>query len=258
MPRDHPLARAERAIKVAPRHRLDLIEEVDADARALQDELERRGRSPAEARRAALQQLVPDGEALDQLEARHAPRLGRWARAAGAVDLAVRLGVGAAATLAGVAAVTIAASGSSGATGALVWSQVVLAALLAANLAWAAAQLWIHGDLRSAQRRFLWARQGGLIVAAAALGSLGASWEGCLAFAAADPTTISSLSAWAAVQKVAHVAAIGLATAIFGLFGWLALAPRLITDEELERRIARFFAQVRPHLHNSNGGRPCQ
>ena len=53
---------------------------------------------------------------------------------------------------------------------------------------------------------------------------------------------------WDAVARMATVAGTGLAAAIFGLFGWLALTPRLLNDEEAEHRIARFFAQARPHL----------
>ena len=266
MPREHPLAGVERELKVGPRHRLDLIEEVDADVRALQAELERRGRTPAEARQEALRQLVPAEDALDQLEARHGSQLQRRIRTAGWLDLAVRLGVGTAATLAGLAAITIASPGPDGPSAALVWSQVILIALLAANVAWAGARLWIHGDPRSNERRLLWTRQGGLIVAAVALAALGAVWEGQVAVTTTDPAAISSLSAWAVVQKVAHVVAIGLATAIFGLFGWLAITPRMIADEEVERRIARFFARARPPLtlqpqtpsvHQPNGGRTC-
>lgn len=99
-----------------------------------------------------------------------------------------------------------------------------------------------------------------------ALGALGAAWEGFRAFSAPDPAAVSSLAAWAVIRQVAHVAAIALATAIFGLFGWLAITPRMITDEEVERRIARFFARARPPLtvepqipsvHKSEGGRQC-
>ncbi len=264
MPREHPLARVERGLKVAARVRLDLIEEVDADVRSLQAELERRGHSPARARQAALQQLLPGAEALDQLEERHSPLPRRWARGAGWLDHTVRLGVGAVATAAGAAAFRIAASVSTGGMALLLWSQVVLTALLAANLAWAAARLWIHGDLRPVERRVLWARQGGLIVASVALGALGAAWRGHLLLTAPDLANISQLSAWSAVQEMARIAAIGLGTAIFGLFGWLAITPRLITDEEVERRIARFFARTSPPItpesktppiRNPTGGR---
>ena len=92
MPREHPLRRVERELKVAPRRRLDVIEEVDADARGLQAELERRGRTPGQARRAAVRQVVPTEQALGDLELRHAPRFGRWMRATGWVDRATHSG----------------------------------------------------------------------------------------------------------------------------------------------------------------------
>ena len=243
MPREHPLERVERELKVAPRHRLDLIEEVDADVKALQAELVRRGRDPVQARRAALRQLAPAGAAIEKLEARHTSRLGRWARASAPMDRALMLGVAAIATLAGVRAV-MALQGlvSLGPTAVLAWPQAVVIALLAANLARAVTQLWIHGDLRSTQRQSLWARQAGLIVAAVALGALGAAWE-------AYPAFVTPASAgWEVVGRTASLAATGVATAIFGLFGWLAITPRLIADEEIERRITSFFAQARPAL----------
>ena len=264
MRREHPLASVERGMRVAARHRLDLIEEVEADVRALQAELERRGHSPAQARRAALRRFLPGSEALEQLEARHAPPPRRWARGARWLDHAVRLGVAAVAALAGTLAFTLPASGPPGGTAALFWLQALVTALLAANLAWVGAQLWIHGDLRPAGRRVLWFRHVGLILTAVAVGALGAAWKGRLLLIGADFATISSLSAWDAVRETARVASIGLATAIFGLFGWLVFTPRLITDEEMEGRIARFFArnsspvalvsQSRP-IVDSTGGR---
>ena len=251
MPREHPhpLARVERELKVAPRHRLALIEEVDADVRALQAELERRGRNPVRAREAALRQLVPAADALEELEARHTPRLGRWAPASGPMDRALMLGLAAVATLAGVRAV-IALPGlaSPGMTAVLAWPQAIVVALLAANLAKAVAQIWIHGDLRPPQRQSLWARQTGLIVAAVALGALGAAREGYPAVDTPDAAVWTAVAAWEAVGRAAGFAATGIATAVFGLFGWLAITPRLITDEEIERRIATLFAQARPPL----------
>ena len=239
MPRDHPLKRVERELKVAPRRRLDLIEEVDADARAMQAELERRGRTSGQARRAALRRVVPTHEALEELEARHAPRLGRWARAVGWVDRAVVLGVALAATLAGLIAVIVVYGSAVPDVAAFVtWPLAVVIAALAANLSWAAIQLLIHGDLRPMQRRSLWNRHAGLIVVAVALGALGAAWVGRVTLA----------PGWEAVGQMATVAGTGLAAAVFGLFGWLALTPRLLTDEETERRIAGFFAQARRHL----------
>ena len=253
MPRDHPLSRVERALKVAPRRRLDLIEEVDADARALQAELERRGRTPGQARRAALRRVVPTREALTDLEYRHAPRLGRWARSAGWVDRIVVLGVALAATLAGlIAVISMYGSGVPDVAAFVTWPLAVVIAALAANLCWAALQLSIHGDLRPLQRRLLWNRQAGLVVAAVALGALGAARVGLVTLAPLEPQTWEGPTweppVWEAVGPMAAVAGTGLAAAVFGLFGWLALTPRLLIDEEAEHRIARFFAQARPHL----------
>lgn len=271
MPHDHPLKRVERELKVAPQRRLDLIEEVDADIRALQAELERRGRTPGQARRAALRQAVPDDRTLADLEARHAPRLRRWAGAAGWIDGAVVLGVALAASLAGfIAVIVMYGSGVPEVAAFVIWPLVVVIAALAANLSRAVIQLLIHGDLRPGQRRLLWNRQAGLVVAAVALGALGAAWVGRVTLPPLEPPAIAAPESpmveppgrgspaqeppvweppvWEAVGRMATVAGTGLAAAIFGLFGWLALTPRLLNDEEAEHRIARFFAQARPHL----------
>ena len=243
---DHPLAAVDRDLDVSPRRRLELLEELGADAEALQAELERRGYSSAQARRAALHQLLPTSETLAELEAQHAPPLGRWARAAGWLDRLERLGIVAAAVLAGAAA-----------GGAMIWSdplgsaavlagaQVILVALLAANWTLAAKRLWIDGDLRSELRQQLWTRQIGLVVAAMALGALGAAWQGYGAWEALEADAFSMQATWEAVRRIVSFAAVGFVAAIFGLFGWLAITPRLINDEAIERRISAFFAGSR-------------
>lgn len=253
MSREHPLKRVERGLKVPPRRRLDLIEEVDADVRALQAELERRGRTPGQARRAALRQAVPDDRALADLEARHAPPLGRWAGATGWIDRAVVLGVALAATLAGfIAVIAMYGSGVPLVPAFVIWPLAVVIAALAANLCWGALQLSILGNLRPKQRRLLWNRHAGLVVAAVALGASGAAWVGRVTLAPIEPQVwegpMWEPPVWDAVARMATVAGTGLAAAVFGLFGWLALTPRLLTDEEAERRIARLFTQARPHL----------
>ena len=270
MPREHPLARVEREVKLAPQQRLDLVEEVDADVRAMQAEMERRGYSPVEARREAIRQLVPTGEVVEQLEDRHAPGLGRWLRAEGRWlhgdgrgDRIAGLGIGAAAMLGGaVGIVATVRPGLSGTAMVLSWALVTVFALLVANLARVAAQLWLHGDLRVRQRRLLWARHAGLIVTAVALGALGAAWEGYLVLTNTGQVDSSALLAWQTAGTMAHFAASGLAAAIFGLFGWLSISPRLIADHEIERRITEFFAQDRskltlntsaPSIHESKG-----
>ena len=240
---EHPLAALERNLAVPPRRRLDLLEEVDADAEALQAELERRGYGPAQARRAALRRVVPGTETLAQLEAQHAPPLGRWARSAGWIDRVERLGIVVATGLAGaVAFVTMVGSGPLGSAAVLAWPQVIVVALLAANWTRAAKRLWIDGDLRPELRRRLWERQIGLIVLAVALGALGAAREGYGAFEALAADDFASPAMWDAVRRIVSFAALGFGAAIFGLFGWLAITPRLISDEAMEHRISAFFA----------------
>ncbi len=246
MRRKHPLADVERDFEVSPRHRLELLEELGADAEALQAELERRGYRPGQARRAALRRLVPDRETLAQLEAQHAPPLGRWARGMGWLDRIERLGIVAAAILAGAAAGgAMAWSGPFRTAAVLAWPQVVVVALLAANWTLAAKRLWIDGDLRPQLRRQLWERQIGLIVAAIALGALGAAWEGYGAYEALEVEDFAMPAMWDAVRRIVSFAALGFGAAICGLFGWLAMTPRLINDEMIERRISTFFAGSR-------------
>lgn len=246
---EHPLAGVDRELSVSPRRRLELLEELDSDAEALQDELERRGRGPRQAQRAALRRLVPAGEALRLLEVQHAPPLGRWIRAAGWLERVERFGIATVAIFAGAAAlIVIRWPGSLGMTSVLAWPQVIVVALLAANWAQAAGRLWIDGDLRPDRRRTLWGRQVGLMVAAVALGSLGAAWEGYIALGAVEGEAITTQAIWGGLRRAVSFAGLGLAAAIFGLFGWLSLTPRLITDETIERRISAFFTRSRSPL----------
>ena len=245
MQRDHPLAGVARDLEVPPQRRLELIEELGADAEALQAELERRGYTPDQARRAALRQLVPTGATLGELEVQHAPRLGRWARTVGWLDRVERLGIVAAAILGAAACGAMIWSGPLGSAAVLAWPQVIVVALLAANWTLAAKRLWIDGDLRPELRRQLWDRQVGLIVAAIALGALGAAWEGYSAFEALAAEDFARSAMWDAAQRIVSRAALGFGAAIFGLFGWLAITPRLISDETIERRVSAFFAGSR-------------
>ncbi|WP_419164624.1 hypothetical protein [Candidatus Palauibacter sp.] len=243
MRRKHPLEEVEHDLKVSPRRRLELIEELGADAEALQEALERRGHRPARARRAALRQLVPTEEALSELEAQHAPALGRRLRAAGWLDRAERVGIAGATILAGAAAlVAVRWHAPAGAAAILAWPQVAVVAFLATNWTRAAKRLWIDGDLRPEPRRRLWERQVGLVVAAVALGALGAAWEGYTALGALEAEAAATPALWEAVRRGVSFAALGVGAAICGLFGWLAITPRLISDETIEGRISRLFA----------------
>ena len=85
-------------------------------------------------------------------------------------------------------------------------------------------------------------RQIGLIVLAVALGALGAAREVYGAFGALEAEQFAPPAMWDAVARIVSHAALGLSAAIFGLFGWLAITPRLIDDETMEHRISAFFA----------------
>ena len=238
------LAAVQRALKVSPERRLELIEEVDADVDALQEELERRGHSSAAARRAALNRFLPAPETLVALEAQHGPPLGRWVRAAGIRGPVERLGATAAAILAAMALLAAIWRWDNAAAGTLLaCSLVMVVSLLAANWFRAAASLWIDGSLPPERRLLLWARQVGLIVAAISLGGLGATWEGYTALAALDA---SSGAGWTAVHRSVFFAALGFGAALLGLLGWLALIPRLITDETAEGRITTLLVRSHP------------
>ena len=121
----------------------------------------------------------------------------------------------------------------------------------------AAKRLWIDGDLRPELGRQLWERQIGLIVAAIALGALGAAWEGYGAFEALEVEDFAMPAMWDAVRRIVSFAALGFGAAICGLFGWLAITPRLINDEMIERRISTFFAGSRLTQPHRGGGKRC-
>ena len=174
-------------------------------------------------------------------------------RTAGWLDRAERLGIGAAATLGGAAALVAIRWQAPASPGAiLAWPQVIVVALLAANWTRAAKRLWLDGDLRPELRRRLWERQFGLVVAAVALGALGAAWEGYSTLGALEAEAAATPAVWDAVRRSVSFAALGFGAAIFGLFGWLAIIPRLITDETIERRISMFF--TRPPLTLTSSG----
>ena len=232
-----------RKLKAPPRRKLELIEELGADAEALQEELERRGYDARTARRIAAGQVEPSGGVLAELEAQYVPRAGRWIREAGLAGSMDRVGASTTALLAGSAVLAALWWHDPGVGSRLLaWSLVVVVALLSSNWARAAKGLWIDGDLPAEKRRILWARQVGLMVTAAALGGLGATWEGYLGLGVPEGTPGT---AWAAVQRAVFFGAAGLGATAFGALGWLALVPRLISDESQEGRITSALGRLR-------------
>ena len=241
---EHPLADVERSLAVPPRRRLDVLQEVDADAEALQAELERRGYGPAQARRAALRRVVPGTETLAQLEAQHAPPLGRWVRGAGWIDRVERLGIVVATGLAGaVACITILGASSARLRG--------RAGLAPGHRRRPSRRELDPGRQASLDRRRPAARNCG---AGCGSGRSGSSSSRSPSGRWAPPARSTAPSErwkaeqfappamWDAVGRIVSHAALGLSAAIFGLFGWLAITPRLIDDETMEHRISAFFA----------------
>ena len=234
----------ERKLKAPLRRKLELIEELGADAVALQEELERRGYDARTARRIAAGRVQPSGEVLAELEVQYAPRLGHWIREAGLTRSVERLGAAATAILAGAAMLAALWWQAPDATSSLLgWSLVVVVALLSSNWARAAKGLWVDGDLPPEPRRVLWARQTGLMATAAALGGLGTAWEGYLAFGALEETPGA---VWTAIRHAVFFGAAGLGVAALGALGWLAFVPRLVRDETLEYRIATSLGRLQP------------
>ncbi|MYE17975.1 MAG: hypothetical protein F4Y07_16010 [Gemmatimonadetes bacterium] len=246
-PEGSHLADTVRRLNIPPRRRLEMIEELGADLEALQAAYERRGLSPAAARREALMRLVPADESIYELNAQHAPRTARWLKAAGIGGRVERFGAAAAAILAGAAVLMIPAKEAAVQGSLLLWAQALIAALLAANWCRGAAGLWIMGVLPPDVRSLFQARQAGLITGAASLGGLGALWQGYIGLGTleASPDLV-----WHVVRPALLTGAIGIGAAIFGALGWLALLPRLISDESSERRIETLLTPSRP-LDNS-------
>lgn len=239
---EHPLAGFERAARVAPRRRLELLEEMDADARDLERELKSRGRP--QARNAALRRLLPSDDVVRELEDANAPPLGRWIRESGWLERLERFGLAAVALVAGAAAfVTLPSAGLPGPARGLVWVQAIVFSLLAVNWAQVAGRLWVAGDLRPARRDALWRRHVGLMVTAVAVGAFGSAWQGYASLELQELDVATLPSILGALTGSMAFGAFGLASATFGLFGWLSVTPRLITDEAIEERIATFFSR---------------
>jgi len=249
VPHNEPLARLERDLRMPPQRRLELLEEIDADLDALFRELVARGLSPARARQVALSRLLPEGEALEHLEAEHEPIGARWLRRRSWHAYAER---GALVLAAGIPAVlalwTVRRAG--GATTGSLWiaAELLIVAALGVNWVRTASLLWVRRDLRPVARLAHWRLQVGLIVAAVAIGALGGAWEGYRLLNVGAVGAPITVPAWTIMRSALTLAILGTAAAIFGLFGWLSLMPRLATDDIIDKRIAEVFRRSGPTL----------
>ncbi len=241
MPPDRPLAGlSQRGLLLPTRRHLDLVDELESDLEGMQLELQSSGISPLRARQAALEWLVPNRESLAQLEDQHARPHREFGWAARCLTAVAAIGVGGGLWFAGL--VSFGPSSSSPST----WVQVAITLLLGANLTGTAWHLWIRRSDTAAARHRSLVRHFGLVTIAVTLGGLGTCWEAYYSLGTVLAQQGSPVEVWGVLGESLSHATLGLGAAIFGLLGWLALTPRLIGDEAIERRIAMAF--IRPAL----------
>jgi len=237
---NEPLARLEREMRMPPQRRLELLEELDSDLDAFARELVSNGWKPRRARQVALSRLLPSGEALEHLEAEYEPIGVRWLRQRRWLAYADRCALVLSAGVPVVLALWVLQKGGGVATSSFwVVAELLIIAALGINWTRAASRLWVRRDLRPAMRLAYWRLHAGLIVAAVAIGALGSAWEGYMLLGAGSGLT--TVPIWSSLRSVLTLATLGTAAAVFGLFGWLSLMPRLATDDVIQRRIAAIF-----------------
>ena len=249
-PREDALPRLERALRLHPRKRLVLMEELRADLDALEDELAARGLPRSQAREAAARRVLPDAETARALELEAAA----WPRLAGrAGDRALRAAERAAIALVAVLVAVALGLGMArlrpgGPAAGFAAAMAIVISLIAAHTVHVGQALWLRQDLRADGRREAGRIHLGLVLVAVSLSGLGATVvaydaAGALASRAAAP------GVFALVRDVALLVALGLGAVLIGRLGWLALTPSFRSYETFERRIAALFLPTGPTLH---------
>jgi hypothetical protein len=246
-----------RHIRVHPRTRLALLEEIAADVDALEDELVARGLTRAHARAAAVGCLYPGPEAARELEVDHAAYR-RFAERVGGDRLArlerAALGLVGILTMAGLA-VTLGRLETLRGAGPFLWGAIAATSLLVANTVRVAFCLWVRQDMRAAERRTARRVQMGLVLL---IGSLCVAGSAAEAYDAAGRLEASPdwATGFAMLRDIMALLALGLGAVVIGLTGWQAVTPSLYRYESLEQRVAnvfvasgpRRFGERRPHL----------
>lgn len=249
-PREDALPRLERGLRLHPRKRLVLLEELLADLDALEDELAARGLPRRQAREAAARRVLPSAETARELEAEAAayPRLADEAGAR-VLRVAERAAIGLVAALIAVAlGLGLAGLEPGGPATGFAWAMAAAIALIVANTVRVAVAMWVRQDLRADGRREAGRIQLGLVLMAVSLSGLGGA---VVAYAAAGDFAAgaSPPAPLALVRDVALLVSLGLGAALIGRLGWLALTPSFRSYETFERRIAALFLPPGPTLH---------
>lgn len=230
-------------LRIHPRRRFQLLEEISADVDALEESLVARGISRDRARAAALDRMLPDaGVARELEEGRVAYRRLEARFGADRLVIAERAGLAAIAGLTLIPLVTgLVRLDAFRAAGPFVWALVVTVAAIVANTGRLAFGLWVRQDLTAAARRRAWRLQVGLVLVAVSVAGAGVglvAWNAA-DLLAADPDPITG---WAMVGDVMGLASLGLGAVALGLIGWIVLTPSLRSYDTFERRIAALFA----------------
>lgn len=143
------LRRLEGELRLPIPERLRMIRELESDLEALTADLEVRGIEPAEARRRALEALVPSSAALRELDRVHAPPYRRLTRRMSPARLRTlergTLGGVAAGVLVAQATALVRAGGLRDASP-FMWPVLVLGSVLMGGVAAKAFQLWVKRD----------------------------------------------------------------------------------------------------------------
>ncbi|MFV1988478.1 MAG: hypothetical protein ACC682_14450 [Gemmatimonadota bacterium] len=241
-------------LRVHPRKRLAILEEIAADVDAMEDELAARGIPRGVARAAAIDRLSPGPAVVRELEVDQVPYRRLTDRfGGGAVELAERLGLACIVILTMVAvALGLVRLDAFRNGGAFVWGTLAAIALLVTNTLRVAWGLWVRQDMVATDRRQAWRIQVGLVLVAISIGGLGAVSE---AYLAAGRMVVRAdwATAFALVRDVMLLLSLGLGAGVIGLVGWLALTPSLRSYDAFERRIAALFIPLGPRLVRGAG-----
>jgi hypothetical protein len=232
-------------LRVHPRKRLVLLEEIAADVDAMEDELAARGVPRGQARAAAIGRLYPGPEAARELELEQVAYRRLAARyGGGTLERAERLGLALIATLTTAAfafplgRLDVVRGGN-----VFVLGPTAAVALLVWNTLRVAFGLWVRQDMRARERRAAWRIQIGLVLVAASASGVGVAFE---AYATAG--RLAAAPDWVAgfglLRDAMVLAALGLGAVVIGLTGWLALTPSLYAHDAFERRLTSLFAPL--------------
>ena len=232
-----------RVLRIHPRRRFEILEEISADVDSLEETLASRGVPRGRARAAALERLLPDDRVVRQLEEGAVPYRRLEARLGTArLHAAERLALAAIASLTVVGVlIGLIRLDAFRTGGGFVWALAAIVAAIAANTGRLAYGLWVRQDVSAADRRRAWRLQVGLVLVAISVAGTGvgiAAWTATGALA----TEPDLVTAWRLVRDVMAFASLGLGAVALGLTGWIALTPSLRSYDVFERRIAALFA----------------